>query len=103
MVEGFFGKMTRQMLTGIRVDSKEELSERIYKYFEEINAVPVPYKWKYKIDTIDLEKEDVSKIIYEVVNEKAASPELKGKRAPLVKHVKEESRIRILSTNHKVI
>jgi len=88
MVEGFFGKMTRQMLTGIRVDSKEELSERIYKYFEEINAVPVPYKWKYKIDTIDLEKEDVSKIIYEVVNEIAASPEIKGKRAPLVKQRK---------------
>jgi len=82
MVEGFLSKMTRQMLTGIRVDSKEELSERIYKYFEEINAVPVPYKWKYKMDTIDLEKEDVSKIIYEVVNEKAASPELRGKRAP---------------------
>ena len=88
MVEGFFSKMTRQMLTGIRVDSKEKLSERIYKYFEEANTVPVPYKWKYKMDTIDLEKEDVSKIIYEVVNEKTVSPELKGKRAPLVKQHK---------------
>ena len=76
------------MLTGIRVDSKEKLSERIYKYFEEANTVPVPYKWKYKMDTIDLEKEDVSKIIYEVVNEKTVSPELKGKRAPLVKQHK---------------
>ena len=46
MVEGFFSKMTRQMLTGIRVGSKEELAERIYKYFDEVNAVPVPYKWK---------------------------------------------------------
>ena len=39
MVEGFFSKMTRQMLCGIRVASKDELKERIYKYFEEINKV----------------------------------------------------------------
>lgn len=51
MVEGFFSKMTRQMLSGICVRSKEELKERILKYFEEINAVPVPYKWKYRLDT----------------------------------------------------
>jgi transposase len=85
MVEGFFSKMTRQMLTGIRVSSKEELAERIYKYFDEVNAVPVPYKWKYKMDTIDLEKEDISKIVYEVVNTKAASIENQGKRAPEIK------------------
>jgi len=85
MIEGFFSKMTRQMLTGIRVDSKEELAERIYKYFDEVNAVPVAYKWKYKMDTIDPEKEDVSKIIYEVVNAKASSIENKGKRAPEIK------------------
>lgn len=85
MVEGFFSKMTRQMLTGIRVDSKENLKERIYKYFEEVNAVPVPYKWKYKMDTINPEKEDVSSIVYEVVNAKAASPENHGKRAPKAK------------------
>ena len=91
MVEGFFSKMTRQMLAGIRVNSKEELTERIYKYFEEINTVPIPYKWKYKMDTIDLEKEDVSKIVYEVVNAKAASPENKGKRAPEVKKNKRKS------------
>lgn len=74
--------MTRQMLSGIRVDSKEELKERILKYFEEINAVPVPYKWKYRMDTIDLEKEDISQIVYEVVNAKAASTDNKDKRAP---------------------
>ena len=37
MVEGFFSKMTRQMLAGIRVKSKEELRERILEYFKEIN------------------------------------------------------------------
>lgn len=60
------------MLTGICVKSKDKLMEHIYKYFEEINAVPVQYKWKYKMDTINLDEEDVSEIIYEVVNEKAA-------------------------------
>ncbi len=60
MVEAFFSKMTRQILSGIRVDSKEELEERILKYLEEINAVPIPYKWKYRMDTINLEKEDIS-------------------------------------------
>lgn len=70
------------MLSGIRVASKEELKEQILKYFEEINEVPVPYKWKYRLDTIDLSQEDVSTIVYEVVNAKAASPENQGKRAP---------------------
>ena len=43
LVEGFFSKMTRQMLRGIRVSSKEELISRIYGYFEEVNAEPVIY------------------------------------------------------------
>lgn len=50
MIEGFFGKMTRQMLRGIRVSSKEELVERIYKYFDEVNETPVVYYWKYRMD-----------------------------------------------------
>lgn len=53
MIEGFFGKMTKQMLRGIRVKSKFELRDRIYKYFEEINQEPVIYHWKYKMDDID--------------------------------------------------
>lgn len=52
MIESFFSKMTKQMLKGIRVKSKEELIERIYKYFDEINAEPVIYHWKYKMDEI---------------------------------------------------
>ncbi len=83
MIEGFFSKMTRQMLRGIRVKTKTELKGRIYQYFEEINAVPVPYKWKYKMDTINLDEEDVSNIVYEVVNAKAASHENRHKRAPI--------------------
>lgn len=83
MIEGFFSKMTRQMLTGIRVKTKAELEERIYQYFDEINNVPVPYKWKYKMDTIELENENIDNIVYEVVNAKAASSENKCKRAPV--------------------
>ena len=56
--------MTRQMLTGIRVESKDELKERIYQYFDEINAIPVPYKWKYKMETINLEEENIDDIVY---------------------------------------
>lgn len=53
MIETFFGKMTRQMLRGIRVSSKQELVDRIYKYFDEVNEVPVVYHWKYKMDDFD--------------------------------------------------
>lgn len=53
MIESFFSKMTRQMLKGIRVNSKEELSERIYLYFDEINAEPIVYHWTYKMDEIN--------------------------------------------------
>ena len=59
MIEGFFGKMTHQMLRGIRVQSKEELIERIYKYFYEVNKVPVIHHWKYKMDEIDPNEEVV--------------------------------------------
>lgn len=56
MIESFFSKMTRQMLKGIRVNSKAELTQRIYQYFDETNADPVVYHWTYKMDEIDLDK-----------------------------------------------
>jgi len=52
MIESFFSKITRQMLKGIRVSSKEELADRIYQYFDEINEVPVVFHWKYKMNEI---------------------------------------------------
>lgn len=57
MVEGFFSKMTKQMLRGIRVNSKEELAGRIYLYFDEINKEPVVFHWKYNLDDIDVSEE----------------------------------------------
>ena len=52
LIENQFSKMTRTMLRGIRVDSKQELIDRIHQYFEEINAAPVVFRWKYKLEEI---------------------------------------------------
>ena len=54
MIEMFFSKITRSFLRHIRVDSKEELIERIYKGITEINQEPVVFRWKYKMDEISL-------------------------------------------------
>jgi transposase len=50
LVENLFSKMTRSMLRGIRVASKQELIDRIHQYFEEVNAAPVVFRWKYKME-----------------------------------------------------
>jgi len=50
LIENQFSKMTRTMLRGIRVASKQELIDRIHQYFEEINAAPVVFRWKYRMD-----------------------------------------------------
>jgi transposase len=52
LIESQFSKMTRTMLRGIRVASKQELIDRIHQYFEEINADPVVYHWKYEMDEV---------------------------------------------------
>ena len=54
MIESFFSKMTKQMLKGIRVESKEELERRIYLYFEEVNREPIVYRWTYKMDEVSV-------------------------------------------------
>lgn len=56
LIEGFFSKITKQMLKGIRVNSKEELANRIYLYFDEINRKSVVYRWTYKIEEISVEE-----------------------------------------------
>jgi len=52
LVENLFSKMTRTMLREIRVNTKEELIERIHLYYRETNADPVIFRWKYKMDQI---------------------------------------------------
>lgn len=54
MIESFFGKFARVCLKGIRVRTKDELVQRIYQYISEINAEPVVYRWKYKMDEIEI-------------------------------------------------
>lgn len=46
LVETLFGKMARTFLRHIRVQSWEELRDRILKGIEEINADPVVHRWK---------------------------------------------------------
>ena len=50
IVETMFSKMARSMLRGIRVGSKQELIDRIHLYFEQVNADPVIFRWKYKME-----------------------------------------------------
>ena len=59
LVEGFFSRMTRQMLRGIRVSSKDELKERILRYFKEVNAEPVVYRWKWNLSDVDPTTEEL--------------------------------------------
>jgi len=46
LIETLFGKMSRTFLKNIRVNSKDELSQRILKGIKEINAAPVVHRWK---------------------------------------------------------
>ncbi len=50
IIEMFFSKMARSMLRGIRVDSKDELKNRMLEYIQEINNEPVMFTWKWKMD-----------------------------------------------------
>ena len=52
LVEIFFSKMARSFLRGLRVQNKEELVERIYRYLDEVNVEPVRFRWKYKLEEV---------------------------------------------------
>lgn len=54
IVETLFGKMSRTFLRNIRVQSWNELRDRILKGIEEINAAPVVHRWK-KFDALATE------------------------------------------------
>jgi transposase len=54
LVESFFGKLTRTLLRGIRVTSKEELIARLYQYLDEVNSDPVIYHWKFKMNEVEI-------------------------------------------------
>jgi transposase len=52
IIESLFSKMTRTFLRGIRVNSKDELRERILKWIKEINESPVVFRWKWGLESI---------------------------------------------------
>ncbi|MDP2173422.1 MAG: IS630 family transposase [Candidatus Cloacimonadaceae bacterium] len=54
MIEMFFSKISRSFLRHIRVGSKQELVERIYQGLDEINKTPVVFRWKYKMNEVQL-------------------------------------------------
>lgn len=50
LIESFFSKVARTLLRGIRVDSKQELKDRIERYLDRLNAEPTIHRWTYKMD-----------------------------------------------------
>lgn len=46
LAETLFGKMARTFLRHIRVQSKEELRQRILKGIDEINEMPIVHRWR---------------------------------------------------------
>ena len=53
LIESFFGKMARTCLRGLRVRSKEELVNHINRWIMQVNAEPVVYRWKWKLEDIE--------------------------------------------------
>ena len=53
LVEGFFSKMTRRTLRGIRVPGRDEPGEGILRYLEEVSADPVVHGWRRDLSDID--------------------------------------------------
>lgn len=52
VIESFFAKMTKSMLRHIRVKSKDELRERLELYLKEVNENPIPFRWKYGLESL---------------------------------------------------
>ncbi len=53
LVESFFSKLTRMSLKGLRVKTKTELIQHIEKFIEQVNQVPVVYRWKWRLEDIE--------------------------------------------------
>ena len=50
LVEGFFSKLTRSVLRHIRVESKQELKDRMIAAIDFFNRHPVVHTWTHKLD-----------------------------------------------------
>ena len=54
IIESLFAKMAKTFLRAIRVDSKDDLKQRILKWIDEVNSTPVVFRWKYGLDLISV-------------------------------------------------
>ena len=50
LIEVLFSKMTRSFLRHIRVQSKDELTDRLIQYLNQLNDDPVVFEWKYGLN-----------------------------------------------------
>jgi DDE superfamily endonuclease len=50
LIEGYFSKFARSVLRHIRVESKEELKDRIITGIDWFNRQPVAHTWSYMLD-----------------------------------------------------
>lgn len=62
IIEMVFSKMSRGFLRHIRVDSIDELRERIDSGIAEMNEEPVVFKWKYKMEEISIGTEHATTV-----------------------------------------
>ena len=53
LIEMFFAKLAKQCLRGIRVESAEELETRLQQYLDWVNQDPVPFRWKWRLESAD--------------------------------------------------
>lgn len=51
IIESFFAKMAKSVLRHIRVESKDELKQRLELYLKEVNQNPIPFRWKYGLES----------------------------------------------------
>jgi transposase len=52
LIETFFSKIARTVLREIRVNSKEELKNRLKQFIAQINESPVVFRWNYGMDLV---------------------------------------------------
>ena len=50
LLQGFFSKLARSVLRHIRVESKEELKDRLTAAMDYFNQEPVVHTWSYGLD-----------------------------------------------------
>ena len=53
LMEMFFAKLAKQCLRGIRVASVAELQARLEQYLAWVNTDPVPFRWRWRLESAD--------------------------------------------------